>query len=360
MDVDRWHLYRLMYASRRLEEAIARLWRAGRISGEMHLGIGEEAVIAGVTAHLEPDDALAADHRSTPPLAMRGVAPRRIVAECLGSEAGLGRGLGGHMHLMAPDRLTAASGIVGASGPLACGFALAHQRLRPGRVAVAFFGEGAMNQGMLLESLNLAAVWRLPVLFVCKDNGMAITTRSERVTAGDLPERARALGVPARRVDGSDAVAVWRAARDAVRRARRGAGPSYLHARCERPEGHFLGDPLLRLVRDPLGELVPRARSLVAAAIDPRGGGYGARLRGVVELFAATLRAARTRRDPLVRLRRTLRSEWAALERLEAAVDAEIAAEVDAALASASAPLVDRSGALGSAGIGSARQREDA
>lgn len=335
MRADPWRLYRPMHTSRLVEEAIADLWRAGRVSGEMHLGIGEEGIVAGVLDHLGDGDAVASDHRATPPFVMRGVSIRGIVTECLGSERGLGRGLGGHMHLHDKDRLAAASGIVGSSGPMACGFALAHRHLRPDRVAVAFFGEGAMNQGMLLESLNLAAVWRLPVVFVCKDNGMAITTRSAKVTAGDLPARARSLGVPALETDGSDAEAVWEAAREVVLRARRGGGPHYLHASCVRPDGHFLGDPLLRIVRRPGDELGRRGGPLLAALARTPGAGPAGRAAGLGEVAAMAGKAARMRgRDPLARLRRRLASADAgALDRLEREVAAEVHDAVDEAVA---------------------------
>lgn len=339
MRADRWRLYRQMLRSRRLEEAISELWQAGRISGEMHLGIGEEGIAAGVLLHIEDGDAVAGDHRSTPAFVMRGVPLEAIVAECLGSEHGLGRGVGGHMHLLSREHMAASSGIVGASGPLACGFALAHQHLRPDRVAVALFGEGAMNQGMLLESLNLAATWRLPVLFVCKDNGMAITTRSERVTAGNLPDRARACGVPAVEVDGSDAEAVWEVTRDLVLRARRGGGPGYLHASCVRPEGHFLGDPLLRLVRRPVAELAERAGPLLRAVTRSGGAGAGERAAGLGEVGAMVGRAATMRRrDPVRRLRRRLAAERAELIRIEEEVTAEVVRAVEAAVAGQGGP----------------------
>lgn len=334
MRPDRLHLFRLMLRSRLLEEAISDLWQEGRISGEMHLGIGEEGIVAGVIGHLEDGDAVAGDHRPTPPFVMRGVPMEGIVAECLGSEQGLGRGMGGHMHLLSRQHLAASSGIVGSSGPLACGFALAHQHLRPDRVAVAFFGEGAMNQGMLLESMNLAAAWRLPVLFVCKDNGMAITTRSKRVTAGNLPDRARSLGVPAVEADGADVEAVWEVAREVVLRARRGGGPGYLHASCVRPEGHFLGDPLLRLVRDPVAELKERAGPLLRSAVRRQGAGTGARAASLGEVGAMVGRAASMRgRDPVRRLRRRLSADRGAVERIEEEVAAEVRAAVETAVA---------------------------
>jgi len=183
-----------MLRCRRFEEAVAQLWRDGLISGEMHLGTGEEAIIAGIVPQLRADGALALDHRGTAALLLRGVDPALILAELLGRPDGLCGGMGGHMHLFAREHLAASSGIVGAAGPAAAGFALAARFLRPGTLAVAFFGEGAMNQGMLLEALNLAAAWSLPVLFVCKDDGWSITTDSDRMTGSDLSVRARGLG----------------------------------------------------------------------------------------------------------------------------------------------------------------------
>jgi len=332
---DLTRLYRMMLTSRRLEEEISKLWQEGRISGEMHLGIGEEGIVAGVIDHLGEGDAIAADHRSTPPMVMHGVDPTAIVAECLGSTAGLGRGLGGHMHLMSKEHLAASSGIVGSSGPLACGFALAHQHLRPGRVAVAFFGEGAMNQGMLLESLNLAGAWRLPVLFVCKDNGMAITTESERVTSGNLIDRVRGFGIPAKQVEGSKVEAMWTAAGESISRAREGGGPSYLHASCVRPEGHFLGDPLLRIVRHPMAELKDKLGPLARSATRGQGAGKGSRaasLGGISKMLskAATMRG----RDPIRRLRKRLEIDRSELESLEQEVETRVQSAVGKAAAS--------------------------
>ena len=187
-------LYELMYKARAFELALAELWSQGLISGEMHLGTGEEAIAAGVAAHLEQGDAVALDHRGTPILTLLGVDLTSMLKEMLGREDGLCRGRGGHMHLFAPERLAASSGIVGSSAPIAAGFALAAKRLRPGRVGVAFFGDGALNQGMLLEALNLAVAWSLPAIFVCKDNGWAITTRSSSVTGAESSSVRKDLG----------------------------------------------------------------------------------------------------------------------------------------------------------------------
>jgi pyruvate dehydrogenase E1 component alpha subunit len=177
MEPDLWSLYRQMLRSRRFEEAVKDLWEKGEISGEMHLGVGEEAIAAGVVAHLEKGDALVLDHRGTPPLVARGVDLVLLLREFLGRTDGLCCGMGGHMHLFSAEHCAASSGIIGASGPMAAGFGLAAQYLRPETVAVGFFGEGAMNQGMLMESLNLAVAWKLPVVFVCKDNKWALTTQ---------------------------------------------------------------------------------------------------------------------------------------------------------------------------------------
>jgi pyruvate dehydrogenase E1 component alpha subunit len=292
-----------------VEEAVATLWRDGEISGEMHLGTGEEATVAGVVAHLEDGDALSVDYRSTPPFVARGVALAPLLHELLGHEAGLDGGRGGHMHLFSPDHLAATSGIVGAPAPVACGFALAATHRHTDRVAVAFFGDGAVNEGMVMESLNLAAVWRLPVVFVCKDNRWAVTTRSRTVLAGGLAARARGFGLPVTKVDGRDAQAVWRAAGRAVRRARDGRGPTFLVARVERLEGHFLGDPLVRVATHARA-FTAEVRPLVGAVTRGDGAGTAARLRSLAGLTrtiaAATSDTVRPRRDPLVRLRRRL------------------------------------------------------
>jgi pyruvate dehydrogenase E1 component alpha subunit len=190
---DMWSLYALMLKSRLFEEAVAMLWHDGSISGEMHLGTGEEAVSAGVDAHLHEGDAMALDHRGISPLVIRGVDPVFILRELLGHPEGLCNGKGGHLHLLSRQHLSASSGIVGAAGPTAAGFALAAEHLRPGSIAIAFFGEGAMNQGMLMESMNLASALKLPVVFVCKDDSWSITTPSAQMTGrGSQRPRPRA------------------------------------------------------------------------------------------------------------------------------------------------------------------------
>ncbi len=327
-------LFRQMARARAFEDALAALWREGLVSGEMHLGTGEEGVAAGVVAHLRRGDALALDHRPTTVLTVLGVDPVAMFREMLGREDGLDGGRAGHMHLMSPEHLAASSGIVGSSAPLGAGFALAARLLRPGTVAVAFFGDGAMNQGMLLETLNLAVVWTLPLVLVCKDNGWAITTRSDAVTGGDLRARASGFGIPAAEVDGADVAEVARAAADALDRARRGKGPTFLRARVTRIEGHFLGDPLLRVAREPIAEGKAMLGAVTSAALASAGGGIGARAGSVLRLLDL-LRRARPelrdkRGDPLERVRRSLPREVA--ERAEEEARAEMARAAEAAL----------------------------
>ena len=328
-------LFLSMVRMRRAEEISAAWWRNGLISGEYHSGVGEEGVAAGVVDHLDDRDALALDHRPTPAMLARGVDPKGILSELLGSPDGLCGGNGGHMHLADPDRRVVADGIVGASAPLACGFAFDAQLAGEGGVAVAFFGEGASNQGMLLESLNLSVVWRLPVVFVCKESGLAITTRRSRGTGADLVRRARGFGMPARRLPGWDVEQVWRGARKAIDRARATHGPSFLVIRVRRPEGHLLADPLLRIIDDPRGQvelLIPPLidslrHSSPARPID--------RVRAVGSLALSSVTAVKervvSRLDPLEVSRRRLGDERA--DPLVARARAEIDRARDLSLA---------------------------
>ena len=333
MEPDLWSLYRQMLRSRRFEEAVADLWEKGKISGEMHLGIGEEAIAAGVVAHLQDGDAMALDHRGTPPLVIRGVDLVLILKEFCGCSDGLCCGMGGHMHLFSRKHLAASSGIVGAAGPMAAGFALAAQYLRPGNIAVAFFGDGAMNQGMLLESFNLAVAWKLPVLFVCKDNEWAITTRSNYVTGGDLLDRAKGFGMPAFDVDGTDVEVVWNAVRQGVERARKNHGPTFLLAHSTRPEGHFLGYTPLRKSLESMIEMVrPIMRSLPAR----KGASPGERIASlgtITSLIGRTVTEKYSkRRDPIYRARQRLKGEKTRLDEIEEEVEREIQQAVDIAL----------------------------
>jgi len=328
MKPDLWHIYENMFRSRMFEEATTRAWNEGHISGEMHLSIGEEAIVAGTVLQLQEGDAMALDHRGTAPLIMRGVDPALLLREMLGHPDGLCAGQGGHMHLFSKEHLAASSGIVGASGPAATGFALANRYLRPGKVALAFFGEGAMNQGMLLESMNLAVVWKLPVVFICKDSKWAITTLSRSVTGGDLAERAGSFGMPAAKIDGNNVEAVWKTARKAIGRARAKKGPTFLQAACSHPEGHFLGDPLLRIARHPVKEMKKVAGPLLKS-VTRAGGASAMRRTGglgtVTSLIGKTTKGQIIdHKDPVKMVRRRLAAFKDRLKQLEDNVNEEI------------------------------------
>jgi len=329
-------LYRLMFRSRLFELAVRELWNRGLISGEMHMSLGEEAIAAGIANHLGDGDALALDHRGTAPLIARGIDLRSLLLELLGRPEGLCGGRGGHMHLFSRPQLAASSGIVGASGPLGAGLALSCERLRPGRAAASFFGDGALNQGMLLESFNLAAIWKLPLVFVCKDNRWAITTRSDSVTAGRLEDRVRGFGLPYDAVDGSDVEAVWSAARTAFGRARCGDGPSFILASCGRPEGHFLGDPLARLRKRPFQGGRPYAASIVRSLVSPKGARRGGRILNAKEILSTALEGGRqgpkARWDPVAKLRRRLSKDRTYLQTVEAEAAREIAGVLEEVL----------------------------
>ena len=333
MELDFWHIYENMFRSRLFEEAITRACNEGRISGEMHLSVGEEAIVAGTVLQLQDGDAMALDHRGTAPLVMRGVGLALLFSEMLGRPDGLCGGRGGHMHLFSKEHLAVSSGIVGASGPAAVGFALANRYLRPGRVALAFFGEGAMNQGMLLEAMNLAVVWRLPVVFICKDSRWAITTLSRSVTGGNLAERAGSFGMPSAKIDGNNVEAVWNAARKAIDRARARKGPTFLQAACSHPEGHFLGDPLLRIARHPVKEMKKVAGPLLksvtkagGASAIKRTGGLGT----VTSLIGKTTREqVFDHKDPVKMLRGRLATDKDRMKKLEESVHEEILKVVD-------------------------------
>ena len=336
MIMDIWPLYEKMLFSRLFEEAVIKLWDNGHISGEMHLGLGEEAIVAGLCDHLIEGDALALDHRSTPPFLMRGVDPVLILREFIGDPDGLCKGMGGHMHLYARDKLMASSGIVGSSGPAAAGFALAAQHLRPDNLAVAFFGDGALNQGMLMESMNLAVAWKLPVIFVCKDNDMAITTVSSSVSGGTPVKRAEGFGMSAIEIDGSDLEVVWEATRVMVKAVRGGKGPQFLHARCFHPEGHFLGDPLIRIARNPVKEMAKISGPLLKSSTKITGSSPGKRFGSMGTVMSVLGKTAKNQlikqKDPIDQARKRLRKEKSRLLELEETIKQEIEQIVEIAL----------------------------
>ncbi len=338
MPADLKSLYVMMLRSRIFEEQVRVLWERGLISGEMHMSMGEEGVAAGVIDHLREGDAMALDHRGTAPLLMRGEDPVLLLKEFLGRPDGLCGGRGGHMHLYSRRFLAASSGIVGASGPAAVGFGLACRRKQARSIAVAFFGEGAMNQGMLLESMNLASAWRLPVLFVCKDNGLSISTPSDAVTGGNLLMRAQGLGLRAFHVDGLAVEQVWDTAGQAVSELRAGGPPAFILCPCLHFEGHFLGDGYLRLLRHPLKQSLSMAGETVRAILslpgESRSRRFGHLGRIVSQVNLARVEQKKRRLDPLKLARERLREDASWLNASEAGVRVEIDAIVGEALAS--------------------------
>ncbi|HEY5278051.1 MAG TPA: thiamine pyrophosphate-dependent dehydrogenase E1 component subunit alpha [Coriobacteriia bacterium] len=219
---------------------------AGPIPGEMHLAAGQEPVAAGVCAHLRPSDAVTATHRPHHVALAHGMDMKKLAAEIFGKDTGLGHGKGGHMHLFDPATNFGCSGIIAEGIPTAVGHALAFKKQSRDDIAVSFFGEGAANQGAFHESLNLAALWKLGVVFVCEDNAWAISVPKDKATAiANNSDRASAYGMPGVLIPDNDPVAIYEAAGEAVARARRGGGPSLIEVKTDRLLGHFEGDPQL-------------------------------------------------------------------------------------------------------------------
>lgn len=217
---------------------------AGPIPGELHLAAGHEASGVGVCHHLRDDDTVTAPHRPHHIAIAKGVDLERMTAEIFGRETGLSSGKGGHMHLFDPDVNFACSGIIAQGCPPAVGAGLAAKKRGEDSVAVAFLGEGAISQGGFLESLNLASVRKLPVVFVVEDNDWAISMPKERITAPlDGSKRADGFDMPGVRVDEDNVLSVYEAAGEAVGRARDGNGPTLMEVQVHRRMGHFMGDP---------------------------------------------------------------------------------------------------------------------
>jgi TPP-dependent pyruvate/acetoin dehydrogenase alpha subunit len=256
MEIPRDHLVDMcstMFKIRYFEERIKEIYyegkspvfdiAAGPVPGEMHLAAGQEPVAVGVMPHLKAGDAITATHRPHHVAIAQGVDLNKMAAEIFGKATGLGKGKGGHMHLFSVDPSFGCSGIIAEGMPTACGAALAFKKLGKDNVAISFFGEGAANQGAFHESLNLAALWELPVLFICEDNAYAISVPKTVSTAvADNSDRASAYGIPGVLVAENDPVAVYEAAGEAIRRARAGEGPSLIEVKTDRLWGHFEGD----------------------------------------------------------------------------------------------------------------------
>jgi len=262
-------LFARMSLIRAFEQRVSSLYRASEIPGFIHTSLGQEAVAVGVCAALRDDDWIATTHRGHGHCLAKGADVDGAMAELFGKATGLCKGKGGSMHIADPRKgILGANAIVGASLPLAVGAALSCRMLGSDQVSVAFFGDGAVNQGAFHESINLAAIWRLPVLFVCEDNGYAEFTDSSTMSRREsVSALGSAYGIAAAAVDGNDVEAVLAAAQDSVDACRSGEGPFLLEARTYRWQGHYEGDPQnykpteeaeAWLARDPL--LLARSR----------------------------------------------------------------------------------------------------
>ncbi|MEN0066912.1 MAG: thiamine pyrophosphate-dependent dehydrogenase E1 component subunit alpha [Myxococcota bacterium] len=246
-------MYETMVLSRRYEEAIETIYlegktprfdmAAGPIPGEMHLSNGQEPVAVGVCAHLEPTDVVTATHRPHHQAIAKGVDLRQMTAEIFGKSTGLSGGRGGHMHLFDPRVNFACSGIIAQGMGPAVGAALSRKMQNKPGVAVSFIGEGAVNQGAFHESMNLAALWQLPVIVVVEDNDWGISVSKKDSTAVARNDvRAAAYGIPGHFVADNDPIEIFRVAGEAIQRARNGGGPTLIEIETYRLAGHFMGD----------------------------------------------------------------------------------------------------------------------
>jgi len=237
------HLYRQMAKIRAFEEQVNELYKGAKMPGLAHLYVGEEAVAVGVCEALRRDDFITSTHRGHGHCLAKGASVSRMFAELLGKEPGYCRGKGGSMHIADPETGNlGANAIVGGSAGIATGAALSAKMRGSGQVAVCFFGDGALGQGLLYEVMNMASLWKLPVIYVCENNLYGEYTACAETAAGEILARARAFGIHAETVDGQDVQLVNATMRRLVERARRGEGPAFLECKTYRYYGHHVGD----------------------------------------------------------------------------------------------------------------------
>jgi TPP-dependent pyruvate/acetoin dehydrogenase alpha subunit len=300
-------LYRVIRLIRRFEERVVELVNADEIAGVTHEYVGQEAVAAGVCAALRRDDIITSTHRGHGHVLARGADPARMMAELMGKTTGLNRGRGGSMHIADVSLgIYGANGIVAAGAPIAAGAAWAGMVEGSDRVAVTFFGEGGINQGVLHETMNLAAIWKLPLIFCCENNGYAVTMSADRASSLPIVERASGYGFPVVSVDGMDPLAVVGAMRSAVKRAREGGGPSFIECRTYRYFGHHTAERMMKLTyrsadevaawrkRDPVETWPERLASLGLMSADEKANVDA----GVEQLLADAIEFARNSSKP--------------------------------------------------------------
>lgn len=236
-------MYRRMITIRKFEETVYDVYSRGIMPGLAHLYTGMEAVAVGVCINLKPSDNITSTHRGHGHLLAKGGEPNRMFAELLGKAAGYNRGKGGSMHIVDMSLgILGANGVVGGGMGIATGAALSAKVRHEDRVSIAFFGDGALNEGLFYETANMASLWKLPVVYVLENNTYGEYTSTDRSTAGSGPARAEAMEIPAVSVDGNDVLAVYDAARWAIDRARAGDGPSFIECHTYRWRGHHMGD----------------------------------------------------------------------------------------------------------------------
>jgi pyruvate dehydrogenase E1 component alpha subunit len=237
--------YRLMLVIRKFEETIRSLYQQGKIRGSFHPCVGQEATAVGGCWALRPDDYMTCTYRGHGQAIAKGLSVRAAMAEMLGKATGCSKGKGGSMHFTDPSvGLLGANAIVGAGVPHAAGAALASQLRKKDNIALAYFGEGAVNQGVFLETLNLAAVWKLPLILVCENNRYSEMTPSHETTSAvETYKRAVAFGIEAVQIDGNDLESMYDTVEQAAEKARAGSGPIFIEAMTYRLWGHMMGDP---------------------------------------------------------------------------------------------------------------------
>jgi TPP-dependent pyruvate/acetoin dehydrogenase alpha subunit len=239
---DKLQLFKVMYKIREFEKAAYNLYSRNLIGGSMHSYIGEEAIAAGICANLKQDDCITSTHRGHGHCIAKGGNVDHMMAELLGKKTGLCKGKGGSMHIADPDiGIFGANGIVGGGIGVATGLAFASKYFDQEKVVVCFFGEGALNQGVLYEVMNMASLWDLPIIYVCENNCYALSTPLERAVSTDIVGRVTKFGIKAETIDGNDVEEVYHKGKEFIQMAR-GYKPGFIEARTYRWMGHFLGD----------------------------------------------------------------------------------------------------------------------
>jgi TPP-dependent pyruvate/acetoin dehydrogenase alpha subunit len=239
-------LFERMLLIRRMEERLRTLAKEGALPGAVHLYIGQEGIAPAVCAQLRETDWITGTHRGHGHFLAKGGDPKAMMAEIYGKRTGICKGMGGSMHVADFSKgILGANGIVGGGFAIATGAAFASKLSGDGRVSVTFFGDGASNQGVFMECLNVSSLWQLPLVFVCEHNQFSEFTPAATVTSGQIVDRARAFKIPSVVVDGNDAIAVWQAAAEAVGRCRAGNGPAFIEAHTYRIQGHLEAEDLM-------------------------------------------------------------------------------------------------------------------